>query len=630
MAKQVQLTNGQTALFDDGESLESIDSKLKAVGVERVKGGIIEKIAYPAVEAAAGVSGIPGELERLGDVIAKTLGQKVSDRKPMMPDVQQMRGIIERLGIPTERAESIPGQMAQTAARNVMSLPVRAAAIPNIVSGVTEELASIPFRETPLEPYARMVGAVGGPGAIAAVSGRSPTQRIAREELKGVTQQELDLARKLQADAASAGAPITAIEAIQRATGQSRGLFAGGATRLPEVQRMIESSREGGGIMRGFMAGREATSEQAIRKMFPQTSRAMLGQEVQSAAQEAQRRAAREVSQQVGPSFDKLRLSPIPQTDFDSIVKGNAIVEDVYKSMKSRPEWKEATKGMPENSVGYVEVMREELGDRLAAAYRNGEKNKARLLQKAYDDLKEVADKAVSGDYQKALTATREARAAIQEPLEATPIARLAETSSTQAQLGALFAKEASALNLTPDKVKQTVVELGKKDPTLSKDFVGQYIQASFERVPLTSQRSLAGSARFADNVMGNQTQQANLVAAYEAAYGKGPAQGLSRLLNALKAQGERLPVGSPTVDKAQMAERGVGRIKETVSKPFGAVANLSDMLINGNYQASFARAITSPNGVEELANLATKPMSNAQAGATAVALQRLIIGTQE
>lgn len=630
MAKQVQLTNGKTALFDDGESLESIDSKLKAAGVERVKGGIIEKIAYPAVEAAANISGMPGELEKIGDIAAKALGQNVSDRKPMMPNVQQMRGLIEKLGIGTERAESIPGQMAQTSARNVMSLPARAAMVPNIVSGVTEELASIPFRDTPLEPYARMIGAVGGPTGLAAVSGRSPVQKITRQEMSNVTQKEIDLARKIQADAKAAGAPITAIEAIQRATGESRGLFAGGATRLPEVQRMIESSAEGGGIMRGFMANRESQSAKSISSMFPQTSRAMMGQEVQSAAQAAQREAAKEVSQRVGPSFDKLRLSAIPQADFDSIIKGNAIVEDVYKSMKSKPEWKEATKGMPENSVGYIEIMRQELFDRLSEAQKSGQGNKARVLGKAYDDLKDVADKAVGGDYQKALTATREAREEIQAPLESSPIARLAETTNTQTQMASLFAKEASAINLTPDKVRQSVTALGKKDPTLAQDFVGQYIKASFDRVPSSTNKSLSGAARFADNVMGNATQQANLVAAYETAFGKSAAKGLSRLLRSLKAQGERLPVGSPTVDKAQMAERAAGKLKEYVSKPFGAVASLADMLVNGNYQSKFAQAIISPNGVDELSKLALKPMSDAQAGATAVALQRLIIGTQE
>ena len=629
MAKQVQLTNGQTALFDDGESLESIDSKLKASGLERVKGGAGAKVAYPFVEAVAGVSGMPGELEKYANAIARSLGQRVTEGQ-MMPDVKQMRSVIERLGIPTERAESLPGMMAQTATRNIASLPVRAATLPNIVSGITEELAAFPFRDTPIEPYARLAGALTGPAAMTTISGRSPTQRLAREEMGTVTQDEINLAKKLFEDARAAGAPITAIEAVQRATGQSRGLFAGGATRLPEVQRMIESSRDGGGIMRSFIAGREASGDKAIRAMFPQTSRAMLGQDVQEAAIQAQKDAAKAVSAQVGPEFDKLRMATIPQADFDAIVKDNAIVKSVYQAVKSKPEWKQASKNVPENSVGFVEIMRQELGDRLAAAQREGQSNKARLLGQAYDDLKVVADDAVGGDYQKALTATREARAQIQEPLQATPLAAMAETPNLQAQLAATFAKDASAMNLTPDKVRQTVTALGRTDPTLSKDFVGQYIKASFERVPVTSQKSLSGGSRFADNVMGNETQAANLIAAYEAAYGKGPAQGLSRLLNALKAQGERLPVGSPTVDKAQMAERATGKIKEAISKPFGAVAGLADMLINGNYQSSFARAITSPEGVDALADLAMKPISNAQAGATAVALQRLIIGPQE
>jgi hypothetical protein len=64
MAKQVQLTDGRTALFDDGEPLENIDRKLKDAGLERVKGGTVAKIMEPVMEGTSALLGFPGAAQQ--------------------------------------------------------------------------------------------------------------------------------------------------------------------------------------------------------------------------------------------------------------------------------------------------------------------------------------------------------------------------------------------------------------------------------------------------------------------------------------------------------------------------------------------------------------------------------------
>lgn len=640
MAQTIKLTNGENAIFDDGVSLDKIDKILAEDGLKRAKGGVVAKIAEPAVEAASAIVGLPGGIRDItergavfsAEMLGRVLGldpekvrQAAQFELPRLPTPGSVRQFMER-GIETQRAESPAGRAAQNIARNVMMAPIRAATAPAAIAGVTEEAVATPFLGTPLEPTARVAGSLVPPAAIGLLSARSPSQVIAREEMARVTPEELNLARTIQQESAAARTPVTSAEAIQRATGEARGLATGGTTRLPELQRMVESSRGGAPIMREFLAGREAQAQREFERMFPTTTRAEMGVEAQQAAEAAQREAAKQVSQRVGPEFRRLESIQIPESRFNALVAYDDVIKSVYDKVKTNPVRKKQTAGMPENSVGFMEVMRQELGDMLGEAQRAGRMSESRVLQQSYDDIKNFVDDTIRGEYQAALTATRQAREQIQRPLESTPIARIAETTQTPQQFASLFAKNAIELNLTPAKVKTTVSAFAKQDPLLAKDFVNQYIRSEFEKVPVTSQRELRKGARFADNIIGNETQRQNLLTAYEEVYGKSARIGFERMLRGLKTQAERLPAGSPTQEKGALAERGVGRVKEAVSRPFSALGNIADSIINGRDMEKFARALTSQEGVDELAKLARSPITPAQTGSAAFAIQRLML----
>lgn len=391
MAKIVELTDGTRASFPDGEPLESIDRKLSEAGLERVKGGTMAKLAQPVVEGASALLGLPGGMQQaLGtaggftsEMIFRALGmeppaglREAAQPELPLPTARDVRGVIEQTGIPTEVAETIPGRVAQSTLRNLLMAPIRPAMIPSMISAGGEEALAFPFRGTELEPTARLAGAVAAPAAAGAVMGRTSPQVIAREEMSQVTPAELAAARALQQESRAAGAPVTAAEAVQRATGEARGLAAGGTTRLPDLQRMIEASRGGGAVMRPFLAEREDLAAQALQKFTSERARPSLGVDIQAVAQQAQREAAQAVSRRVGPEFRRLEGMEIPKADFDSIVKDNALVKSVYNSVKSKPEWKQASKNFKENSVGFVELMRQELGDRMNEAARKGQNNK--------------------------------------------------------------------------------------------------------------------------------------------------------------------------------------------------------------------------------------------------------------
>jgi hypothetical protein len=641
MAKEIKLNDGTTALFDDDASDAFINKTLKDAGLTRETGKqgfipeFLAKINEPIVSGFASVAGLPGAYKAGLSALERQIEQIVAPGSKGMPESvrrldllsyaptpSQIQQAIGEAGVPMARAESIPGQALQNFIRNIVATPIPGAAVPAALSAVGEEAVAYPFRGTPQEPAARMAGAVGGPLAALPFAMRSPAQTMVKEEMARVTPAERAAAEQLMREAPT---PVTPIEAIQRVTGEMRGMEAGGTTRLPQVQQMIETSRMGGPIMQEFLAGREATTRQALSQQFPQTGREMLGIETQRAAEEAQRAAQRELSRVGGPAFTAIESVQVPRASFDSIVQGNAVLDQALKTVKADPAWRQQTSGFPENSIRVIETMRSELADTQSALTRAGEFGKARVYGKAIDDLKTLADQAVGGQYQQALTDYRKLRELRVTPLEAMPIEQMSGTANVAQQYASIFTKEAMERGITPGKVRETMNALNSADPNLAKEFVAQYVKSQFEQVPVSAQRAKMRGARFGDTVFGNETQKQNLLTAVDVAYGPDARKGFDTLLRALKAQAERLPAGSPTQEKAALAQRAEGVTRQVLTTPTRGPAMLVDYIINGRDMEKMARALTSPDGLREVERLALAGKDQRKIGIAATSIQRLI-----
>ena len=287
MAKEIKLSNGQTALFDDDASEAFINKTLKDGGLSRASESMLAKINEPIVSGAASVLGLPGaykagvsaletRLEKLiGDIIGKPVTRPVSEVVPDIakqldilsyaPTPSQIQESARAAGVPMAKAESLPGQVLQNFIRNLVATPVPGAGVPSALSAVGEEALAYPFRGTAQEPFFRATGAVMAPLAGLPLALRSPAQTIVKEEMARVTPAERARAEAMMQEAPT---PITPIEALQRATGEARGREAGGITRLPQVQQMVETSRGGGPIMQEFLAGREQATRQALEQQL--------------------------------------------------------------------------------------------------------------------------------------------------------------------------------------------------------------------------------------------------------------------------------------------------------------------------------------------------------------------------
>jgi hypothetical protein len=641
--KVVKLTDGTEADFDIKTSLADIDKRLAQEGLERDKSvkpfaerGDVEtalaKINLPIVQGVTGVLGLPALIQEGLQLGAEKISQKVMGRTPeqtragrpiaTLPTPAQMQKVVGEY-IPMQRAESFPGQLAQTAVRNVVSAPVPGALVPSLLAAGGEETLAYPFRGTDLEPYARMVGGVTAPLVSAPTVMRSPLQTMYAESTRTMSPRDIELAKRIQQQSFDIGMPTTSFEAMQQA--------AQGRTTLPSIQRQVEVTPRSAPIMAEFMGTRGRQTQETLEQAFPMTTRQRLGTDVQQAALAEQRAVQKQITEEAAPSFEAIKEKKIPQSWMKNLENESAVIAEASKAVDNIPAYQDLLKGYETNSIARIEAMRQYLSDKYStlAAQAQG---KVTGEMKAYDDarrkLLKRADDQINA-YKPAREQYQATREKYETPIIESPIPALAKTNELASQLGEVFAQNPAKSGLNPDKVARTMQAMAKSDPNLPKEFLNQYMRASLEGVQraASTQAGTVG-ARFADTIVKNTTQRENLKAAFREVYGtKGTeaVKGLNVMLDVLEAQGRRLPAGSPTAEKGMLAEASVGVLGKSFRNIPGAIGNLYQGVFYGRDYEKIAKAITSPNGIETLEKLAKAGKDRKKIGLAFTEMQQIV-----
>jgi hypothetical protein len=640
--KVVKLTDGTEADFPIDASLDAIDKRLATEGLKRdpsVKpfaersdiDTTMAKINLPIVQGASALLGLPGAVanglqtgaEKISQLFGRTPEQTAASRPAISAPTPA--SITKAVGeyIPLQRAESFPGQLAQTAVRNIASAPVPGAIVPSLLSAAGEEAVAFPFRGTALEPTARAVGAIGTPIAALPFAVKSPMERMYTESTQRMTPAQVQAASQLQQQSFRAGMPVTSFEAMQQA--------AGGRTTLPALQRQVEGMPASAPQMAEFMAERGATTQRTLQEQFPQTTRTQLGTQMQQAAQTEVRALNQQLVKEAGPAFEAVKSKKIPMSWMTNLERESFVIAEAGKAVDNIPAYQDLLKGYPDNSIARIESMRQFLADKydnLAVAAQGKVTGEMKAYEAARSNLLKKADEQVPA-YAAAREDYQKARERIVGPLTETPIPNIAATSEVPKQFGELFATKAAEINLTPDKVTKAVRALAKTDPELPREFLNQYMRASLENVQraASTQAGTVGP-RFADTVAKNTTQRANLQAAIVEVYGdkgKQAAKGFNSMMDILEAQGRRLPAGSPTAEKGMLAEASVGTIGQTLKQPLSAVGNMYQSIFFARDYRNMAKAMTSPDGVMALENIAKAGKDRKKIGLAFTELQQII-----
>lgn len=640
--KVVKLTDGTEADFPIGASLADIDKRLATEGLKRDSSvkpfaersdidTTMAKINLPIVQGASALLGLPGAVaeglqtgaEKISQLFGRTPEQTAAGRPVISAPTPASLTRAAGEFIPLQRAESFPGQLAQTAVRNIASAPVPGALIPSLLSAGGEEALAFPFRGTQLEPYARAAGGIAAPLVSAPSALKSPMERMYSEATQRMTPAQVQAASELQQQSFRSGMPVTSFEAMQQA--------AGGRTTLPALQRQVEGVPASAPQMAEFMAERGNITQRTLQEQFPQTTRAQLGTQMQQAAQNEVRALNQQLVKEAGPAFEAVKAKKIPMSWMTNLERESAVIAEAGKAVDNIPAYQDLLKGYPDNSIARIESMRQFLADKydnLAVAAQGKVTGEMKAYEAARSNLLKKADEQVPA-YAAAREDYQKARERIVGPLTETPIPNIAATSEVPKQFGELFATKAAEINLTPNKVAKAVRALAKTDPELPREFLNQYMRASLENVQraASTQAGTVGP-RFADTVAKNTTQRANLQAAIVEVYGengKQAAKGFNSMMNILEAQGRRLPAGSPTAEKGMLAEASVGAVGQTLKQPLSVIGNMYQSIFFARDYQKIAKAITSPDGVMALENIAKAGKDRKKIGLAFTELQQVI-----
>ena len=644
-----KLTDGTEADFDSKTPLSQIDELLAKDGLERDKkekpfterGAVdtaMAKINYPIVQGAAGIAGLGGALQKgveygtgkIAELLGYTPEEASAGRMAVsLPTPSDITRAVGNAGVPMQRADTIGGRTAQNVVRNIVSAPVAGAVVPSLLSAVGEEAAAYPFRGTTLEPYARTAGALFAPLVPAPTMFRSPLERMYAESTKRVTPQDMTSAERLQQLSFREKMPVTSIEAIQQTTG--------GRTNLPTLQRQIEGNPASAPLMAEFMGSRGEETLSTLQRMFPQTGRERLGTEAQRAAEKTLARTQTELSTSpAGQAFETVKSKSIPPSWMKNLENESAVIAEASRAVDNVAAYQDLLKGYKGNSIARVEGMRQYLSDKydmLAGQSGGAVTGEMRAYNEARKKLLDKADSQIP-DYKVARENYFQAKEKIVAPVQESPIAKIARDNEVSVQFAEVFAKNPAAVNLTPQKVTMTMKSLAQADAALPKDFLTQYMRSSLEQVESQATRAAGTTgARFANTIVKNTTQKENLRAAFKEVYGETgdkAARGLNNLIDILEAQGRRLPAGSPTQEKGMIAAESVSTVAKATRNPLEAIGNLYQTMFFRKDYENVAKAITSPEGIKILENMAKASKNQKQLATGAVELQRLIDGLDE
>ena len=474
-----------------------------------------------------------------------------------------------------------------------------------------------------LEPYARIAGAALGNVATAGARAVANADRsVAASAVRGVSEDEFRRALGLQETAHRIGVPLSGPEAIGEATH--------GATKLADLQRVVEASQSGGQVTSRFYADRPGQVDAATRAALdaiapPSATPSTLGPRAAAAAQGRLDATRRDINTATAPAYRAAEGHLLDGEAFAPIAADPAFQASLRR-LRADEVLGPTYRDMPDQSVAVVDAVTKDMRDRgvaLSNAANPGFSSQAAGLYGAgATDARSIArDPARGGSaaYDEALTQQAQARRQQLEPLEQGPLGRIAAASTTPAAYAEIL--PARPLSGGTDEVVAAVMGLERQDPGLPAMLVRQSLADSFDqagrRIATGENQSVGG--RFANAVAGTPEQRANLDAILEAVARPDARDQVSDLFDVLRATSQRRPMGSPT-EANRMVNEGLDRIgipMALASAPASAGSTLfreiGDRLRLGARDRSLSRLadlFTAPDSVERLRELAMQPQT--------------------
>ncbi len=554
----------------------------------------------------------PGVAQRLEDFIFKYF--RKDDAQTDNEKLLQMGARAASGGALTGGATAAPGAMIQTA------IKVGAA---SAIGGVASEKAGQMTAGTKWEPWARFgAGLVAGGGALAGINKLTTAESILNKALTGYTAQDFQAADALIQQSRAAGVTITPAEALAQ-------IRPAGNTPLMGIQRYAENAPESGPIMGRVMNNRPGENLAAVGGTLDNISPVPaapteVGPTIQNAAQRTLDQTRGAINAEARPFYQQAEAQSNQLTGLGV----NPYAGPQWTAMQNNPAFRNALEQVrndPLNAnLGHLQdydlqildAVKKRM-DLLAGRATNpgvGQQPDT-VTAAAYDNarrqLRDMAGNAFP-DYQTAREIGAEGRTNFLEPQGRAPIGQLSQTSDLTAQQNIMLPKLAS--EATPPQITAAVRQLTINGAA---DRAAELIRLKLQDVFNTALSNVKGSAEqyrgaaFANNISRYENQIQSLEAAVRALPGGAARwEQLDAVLQGLRAQGQRLPVGSATEFNRLLTEAAQqsGNIITMPLKAVQSMANLGRNAMQGlalrGSQRELANALTMDNvrGLQEIA----------------------------
>jgi hypothetical protein len=621
--------------------------------------GIAKQAGVGLAKGAAGLAGLPGDVQQLAQKGADYLKDKLSgihwpepseegkrnaerygssgDLGPSfpMPTSADIQGAVEKITGPWRKPQNQTEADAETLGEFVPA----ALAGPGGVARKVITQAAIPAaagitagRLTDQNPYVKALAGFVAGGAGALASGPSSAESIIRSKIPAsVTEQDITRAGQLIDHGQARGMTLTWPEALSRVTGQPV---------LTDTQRILESHGQTRAAMNDVLAPRAAQVEQATRNELGQAfgpasqNPSMLGPQAQQAAEGTLNQMRSAINRATRPSYDAAGQTLVPVQVHAAMI-ADPLFEDALNAVRNDPARNARVRGHSDRSVAVYDAVKKELEERAQNASNPVQPGHSQAVSSATGEMADtVRNVAIASDrqaaggpgavsnYEQALADQARLRQQYLEPLQRGPLGKLAETPDTKRAINALF--PSNPLPASEGEIRDAVGAVVRTRPAVAQ----QLVRAHAEMVFNEAARDLQGGAnafsgaKFAKVIAGNSQQRANLQAAIEALpNGQERWHGFEQLLDIMSATGTRQPKGSLTAFNAleipSMSNSGLMDIATKGASPGKWMSFANDTFKAwslGRNLDQIARILTDPRSGDALRQIVRIPAGSDRA----------------
>lgn len=500
------------------------------------------------------------------------------------------------------------------------------------IGGAASEGAGQLTAGTKAEPYARfLAGLVLGGGATAALNKVSTAESLLNRSLAGYTDHDFQAARDLMQQSAAHGVQLTSAEALSQVRG--------GNTGLMSLQRYAENMPASAPTMSNFMQQRPAQNaaavEDALNAVGPRSAAPTeIGPAIQRAAQGHLNDVRQDINAQARPYYQQAQ----GQSDQLTGLGVNAFATQApreWTALNQNPAFNVALRQvredplnvniahLPDHDLTVLDRVKKRMDFNAGSATNAGVgRQPDTVTAAAYTEgnrqLKRMIDNQFP-DYGAARAIGAQGRENVLNPAGRAPIGQLSETADTLKQQAILSPKLAS--DASPQQVGDAVHTLVQQGAHAEAQ---QLVRMKLQDVFDTALPNVKGNAEqfrganFANALTRHQNQIQSLQAAVHAL--PGGAQiwpQLHRVIQGLTAQGQRMPVGSPTEFNrllSSAASQGGGILSLPLRGVQGATNAFKDayrQAIMGSTADELAQRLIRQDGGAGLLNMTQRPARN-------------------